>query len=391
MKYNFDLVVNRANADSAKWGKLEELYGQADLVSMWVADMDFQSPEPVLKALKNRADHGIYGYTMVSESYRKAVCNWMEKRHHWQIEEDWICHSPGIVPALSFIVRTFTEPNDKIIIQPPVYAHFHEIVETSGRCVVQNPLVFDGERYTIDFDDLREKAKKGAKMLILCSPHNPVGRVWTKEELTTLGEICLENGILVVSDEIHSDLVYRAYVHTPFASISEDFRENSIMCTSPSKTFNLAGLQTSNVIISNPKMREQFVQTMQRFGLSLGNAFGQVATEVAYNEGSEWLEQLLDYVALNLDFMTEYIAANIPRIHVIQPEGTYLAWLNCRDLGMAPLELAEFMCKSGVALDHGTKFGYGGDGFERINIACPRSILEHGLNLIDQGVRGLRF
>jgi cysteine-S-conjugate beta-lyase len=390
LKYDFDRLIDRANTASAKWGRLEELYGRSDLVSMWVADMDFQSPEPVLKALRQRADHGIYGYTMATtESYLNAVCNWMKGRHHWHIEKDWICHSPGIVSALGFIVQTFSEPGDKVIIQPPVYAHFRDIVESSGRCAVQNPLAFDGERYTMDFDDLQKKAKMGAKLLILCSPHNPVGRVWTKEELTTLGEICIENGILVVSDEIHFDLVYKEYVHTPFASISQDFAQNSITCTSPSKTFNLAGLQTSNVIIKDVKIREQFADTMHRFGLSLGNAFGQVAVEAAYNGGSEWLDQLLDYVASNLDFMTDYLLSKIPRIRVVKPEGTYLAWLDCRDLGMSPVDLAKFMCACGVALDDGTMFGYGGDGFERMNIACPRSLLEQGLHLIEQGVQGI--
>jgi cysteine-S-conjugate beta-lyase len=391
MNYDFDCVIDRENTASAKLGKLTELYGRSDLVPMWVADMDFRSPEPVLEALRKRADHGIYGYTMATKSYLEAVCNWMEKRHHWHIEQDWICHSPGIVSALGFIVQTFTRPNDKIIIQPPVYAHFGEVVETNGRQIVENPLSFDGERYTMNLDDLREKARKGAKMLILCSPHNPVGRVWTEQELTTLGEICLENGILVVSDEIHSDLVYQDYVHTPFASISQGFAQNSITCTSPSKTFNLAGLQTSSVIIKDSQIRAQFVQTMERFGLALGNAFGQVAAEVAYNEGIEWLEQLLDYVAGNLRFMTDFITTKIPRIHVVKPEGTYLVWLDCRDLGMTPGELTEFLCACGVALDNGTKYGYGGAGFMRINIACPRSVLQQGLSLIEQGVGRLHF
>ncbi|WP_026676281.1 MalY/PatB family protein [Fictibacillus gelatini] len=392
MKYDFDTAIDRMKTASVKWDDAENLFGEKDILPMWVADMDFKAPAPVIEALKDRAEHGIFGYTMRPESYYDAVAGWMERRHSWTIEKEWICHSPGVVPALSFIVEAFTQPDDKIVIQTPVYYPFTKVVEQNGRKLVHNPLKFEDGRYVMDYEDLKIKVSDpDVKMLILCSPHNPVGRVWTKEELIELGQICIENNVLVVADEIHFDLVYKAYQHTPFASISEEFANHSIICTAPSKTFNLAGLQISNIIIPNKKLRLTFSKTVENHFIGLSNTFGVTATEAAYRHGDEWLDQLMDYLQKNLEFMTEYIESHMSEIKVIKPEGTYLVWLDCRALGMGAKELERFMQKEAkVAFDEGYIFGKEGEGFTRVNIACPRSLLEEALKRIEKAIKTIR-
>lgn len=389
MKYDFDKEIHRVDTASIKWDEVENLFGEKDILPMWVADMDFRSPEPVLEALKKRAEHGIFGYTTRTNSYYEAVVNWMKRRHHWDVKKEWVCHSPGVVPALSLIVQTFTKPGDKIIIQPPVYYPFKSVVEKNNRSIVFNPLKFKNGQYVMDYEDLVNKIDPATKMMILCSPHNPVGRVWTKQELIQLGEICLQHDILIVSDEIHFDLILKGNVHTPFAAISEAFAQHSIICTAPSKTFNLAGLQTSNIIIANEGLRKKFKNTVDTLSLGLTSTFGLVATESAYRYGDEWLEQLLDYLQQNLDFLTDYIETNIKELKVIRPEGTYLVWIDCRELGLNAKELEHLIQKEAkVALDEGYIFGESGKGFTRMNIACPRSILEEGLKRIDKAVKG---
>ncbi|MCH1625615.1 MalY/PatB family protein [Fredinandcohnia quinoae] len=390
MKYNFDQSINRLNTGSVKWDEVGNVFGDKDVLPMWVADMDFKSPQPVIDALQKRVEHGIYGYTSRTESYYEATIDWMNKRHKWAIEKDWICFSPGIVPALSLIVQSYTKPGDKIIIQPPVYYPFTSVVENNGREVVHNPLQLKDNNYVMDFDDLKQKIDPAVKMIIISSPHNPVGRVWTKDELITLGEICLEHNILVVSDEIHFDLVYKDRKHTPFAAISEEFAQNSIICTAPSKTFNLAGLQISNVIIPNKELREPFTKAIESNFISMTGTFGVVALESAYRYGEEWLDQLIDYLQGNLDFLKSYFESNIPEIKVIQPESTYLVWLDCRELGLNEKELEQFMLKEAkVAFNAGYTFGIGGEGFMRVNIACPRAILEEGLKRIQAAIKKL--
>ncbi|MFC7394703.1 MalY/PatB family protein [Scopulibacillus cellulosilyticus] len=387
MRYDFNKEIDRFNTSSVKWDDTENLFGDKDILPMWVADMDFLTPQPVIDAVQKRAEHGIYGYTIRPESYYDAVIEWMKERHNWQIKKDWICHSPGVVTGLSLIVHAFTQPGDKIVIQPPVYYPFTNVIKNNGREVVHNPLKFEDGRYTMDFDDLKKKLDSDAKLLIISSPHNPVGRVWTKEELTELGNICLEHNVMVVSDEIHFDLIYKGYTHTPFASISEAFAQNSITCTAPSKTFNLAGLQTSNIIIPNENHRKAFQQTVAALSVGGANPFGIVACEAAYRFGGEWLDQCISYLNQNLDFLTEYIDQHINKIKVIQPEGTYLVWLDCRELGLNAKKLEELMQKQGkVAFDEGYIFGPGGEGFTRINIACPRSILKEGLKRVENAV-----
>ncbi|MED4584265.1 MalY/PatB family protein [Brevibacillus choshinensis] len=391
MHYDFDKVINRFHTASIKWDESENLFGEKDLLPMWVADMDFPAPAPVIEALKERVEHGIFGYTARPESYYEAVIGWMKRRHQWSVQKEWIIHCPGVVPALSYIVQCFTQPGDKVVIQPPVYHPFTNVVASNGRQVVHNPLKLENGRYTMDFDDLRKKLDPDVKLLILCNPHNPGGTVWTKEELTELGNICIEHNVMIVSDEIHGDLVLKGHTHTPFAAISEEFAQNTIVCTAPSKTFNLAGLQASNIIIPNDKWREVFSATMNILSLKLTNTFGVVATESAYRFGDEWLDQLLDYLQQNLDFLTEYVEKNIKNIKVMKPEATYLVWLDCSELGMDTDSLQQFILKQAkVAVNQGYTFGSGGEGFIRMNIACPRSVLEEGLSRIEKAVNSCK-
>jgi len=392
MKYNFDKKTERYNTGSVKWDLVDELFGGEDLLPMWVADMDFKSPEPVIKALRDRASQGIFGYTACMHSYYETTIEWIKKRHAFQIEKEWIVFCPGIVPAINMLIQTFTSPGDKVILQLPVYYPFMNAVKNNGRIIKNNPLLFEKGRYKMDFDDLREKAGDPlSKLIVLCSPHNPVGRVWTKDELAQLGEICIENSVLVISDEIHSDLILKGYKHTPFASISNEFLKHSITCISPSKTFNLAGLQTSNVIIPDPGKRNDFSRTLDANGIHNPNVFGALALETAYRHGEDWLNQLLEYLHDNLNYLKNFIHEKIPKIKVIEPEATYLLWLDFRELGLSGDELKKFMLgKAKVALDDGYIFGRAeGDGFERINIACPRATLEKGLRRIENAVKNL--
>lgn len=393
MKYDFDREINRKGTNSVKWEFIKQgnklLYrkepdgssASTRLLPMWVADMDFPCPEPVVEALVARAQHRIFGYTSPTDSYQRAIVNWMKKRHGWEIEPEWICTAPGVVPALYMLVQTFIIPGDKVLIQTPVYYPFNKAVENGDGVLVTNSLLYEDGRYSMDFADLEQKTKDPqVKMVILCSPHNPVGRVWTRDELLRFGEICIKNNVLVVSDEIHGDLILEGYVFTPFADISEEFAQNSITCTAPSKTFNLAGLKTSNIIISNEQLRSRFKKTLERTGLSGVGAFGVIALEAAYNHGEEWLAQVLDYVMGNLQYLQEYIAEHLPQISVVPLEGTYLVWLDCRSLGLSEQELERVMLKEAkVYLDEGYIFGIEGQGFERINIACSRSVLVEAL------------
>jgi len=393
MKYNFDEVIDRTNYHSVKWDELKTKFGDIpkDVLPMWIADMEFRSPQPVIEAIKKANEHGIYGYTSRPDSYYQAIIDWMERRHNWKVKKDWLAFSPGVVPALSFIIRAFCQPGDKVVVQPQVYYPFFRVIENNGCHVVNNPLKLSNKKYFIDWEDLERKVDDPrAKLLILCSPHNPVGRVWQKEELIILGEICLKHHIIVVSDEIHADILFKGYRHIPFASISPAFAHNSITCTAPSKTFNLAGLQTSTIIIPNKKYYKIYNNILDSLALDENNVFGLVALEAAYRDGEEWLEQLLSYLNENLEFLMKYFKERIPKIKVIKPEGTYLVWLDCRQLGLSDKDLNNFMIKKArVALDDGYWFGAEGKGFMRINIACPRSFLEEGLKRIERAVKSL--
>jgi len=391
MKYDFDAVIPRHGTDSLKWDALGRLFDDKDLLPLWVADMDFAAPPPVVDALNKRAGHGVFGYTVCLPRYYDAVIRWMERRHGWAVDPRWIVFSPGVVPALNLLVECLTEPGDGVIVQQPVYYPFMAAARDHGRRLLNNPLVLDGGRYRMDFDGLARLAKgQGARLMILCSPHNPVGRVWGREELRRLGDICLSGGITVIADEIHHDLVYPGLNHLPFASLSAEFLENAVTCTAPSKTFNLAGLQASNIIIADKKKRRAFRAALDKYGLSLPGSFAVTAVEAAYLHGGQWLDALMEYLAGNLAFLNGFIALELPEIKVIQPEATYLVWLDCRALGMDRDGLRGFMRqKARLALDDGFIFGSPeGDGFQRINIACPRAVLAESLGRMAKAVRG---
>ncbi len=396
MKYNFDEEIDRRGTQSIKWEFMERedqpghwdhtdrSFGDGRVLPLWVADMDFRCPEPVVRALVERAQNGVFGYSSPTPEFFRSIVRWLKRRHEWEIQPEWICLTPGVVLGLNMLVRTFVAPGERVLIQPPVYHPFRYAIEKADAEVVTNPLVLADGRYCMDLDDLERKARDPrVKMLILCSPHNPVGRVWTADELTRLGEICLRNDVLVVSDEIHGDLVYRGHRFTPFAKISPELTQRSVICTAPSKTFNLAGLQTSCIIIPNESVRSRFAQTLDRHGLHLLNTFGLVALQAAYDQGEEWLEQVLVYMESNLDYLEEYVRQHLSQISVIRPEGTYLAWLDCRRLGLDEAALKKLMLKDArVYLDDGVIFGEEGAGFQRINIACPRSVLAEALERI---------
>jgi cystathionine beta-lyase len=393
MIYDFDREIDRSETNSVKWCKhfLKEHFESDEVLPLWVADMDFQCPQPVIDAVKKRAAEEIYGYAWHRiPSYLDAVANWMSRRHNWEINEDWIVFSPGIVPAIHMLIQTFSNIGEKVIIQPPVYSPFFKAIENNGRQVLTNELLYENNKYSIDFEDFEEKAKDPlTKMLILCSPHNPVGRVWTKKELKRLGDICLEHEILIVSDEIHHDLILSGHNHTLFSIISKELELNTFVCTAPSKTFNIAGLQTSNIIIPDKKKRDAFTNTISnRNGVELPNVFGIVALIAGYNHGEEWLNQVMEYIEENFKFLKGFVNENLPNVEFIEPEGTYLAWLNFRKMEMDDKELNDFMLKEAkVALYRGNIFGSGGEGFQRINVACPRSILEECMKKIVKAMK----
>ncbi len=383
MKYNFDEEIGRIGTNSIKWDFTDKFLGVKNILPMWVADMDFKAPEPVISAIKRRARHGIYGYTGRSDSYYDAIINWVKIRHNWEISRRWLTDSPGIVAGLALSILTFTKPGDKIVIQPPVYTPFFDIVRENGRQLVLNNLKLENGRYKMDFDDLKNKIDSGTKMLILCSPHNPVGRVWTEEELFTLGDICDKNDIVILSDEIHSDIVYSGHKHIPIASISPDMAARTITFIAPSKTFNIAGLLNSAVIIPNEKLYNDYVNKMHAMGLHLGNLFGIEATEACYRHGEGWLEELIIYLEDNLSYLIDYFNKNIKNVKIIIPEGTYLVWLDFRATGYSADKVNKLLReKARIGLNDGRVFGPGGEGFERINIGCPRSMLKEGLERI---------
>ncbi|RKD24977.1 cystathionine beta-lyase [Ammoniphilus oxalaticus] len=387
MSYNFDQIIDRHNTFSNKWDQTEKLFGDKDALPMWIADMDFPAPPEVIQALRERIDHGIYGYTLKPDSYFQALIDWVERRQGWTIQKEWITSSPGIVTALSILVSTLTEPGDKVLIQTPVYPPFFQVVKRNKRELVTNELQLENGRYTIDFAQLEQQFKAGVKMMLLCSPHNPVGRVWTKAELERLGALCVQYGVIVVSDEIHADLLFSGHVHQPFAPLSEALLQQTVTCYAPSKTFNVAGLKSSFVIIANDALRAKYDEMLYNLNLESESFFGVSAVEAAFRHGESWLISLMEYVEENLQLLLDTFAKRIPQIEVIQPEGTYLVWLDCRKLGLDSSELHAFMCKKAkVGLNQGTAFGTDGAGFLRMNIACPRSILVDGLDRIERAV-----
>ena len=390
MVYDFDTEIDRMPTSSAKWSLMKLITGYEDLYPLWVADMDFACPPEVVEALKKRVAHPIYGYTVPTEGYHNGLINWMEKRNGWSgIQKDWVLFTPGVVAGFSFAIQAYSQPGDKVIIQPPVYYPFKNQILSNGRQVVVNPLKIVDGNYRMDFEDFEKKIDDKTKMIILCSPHNPIGRVWKRDELVRLAEICEEKDILIISDEIHSDLILGDIKHTPIAIVSEEAMQRTVTLVAVSKTFNLAGMSTANAIIPNKKLRDAFKAVIGK-NSTHNNVFGIIAQDAAYNHGEPWLEELLEYLRGNLKYLKEFLAEKIPGLVVYPLEGTYLAWVDCTSLAMDDEKLNEFMLKKAkLWLDKGTLFGIGGSKFMRINLACPRSILKRALESLEKAVNEL--
>ncbi|MCM3626074.1 pyridoxal phosphate-dependent aminotransferase [Paenibacillus glycanilyticus] len=386
MKHDFDEVVDRKNSNSFKWDTTPHI---EDVIPMWVADMDFKAADPIIRALEKRLRHGVFGYAHLPDAYYDAESNWWQKRHHCRIEKEWIVFSPGVIAALAAILQAFTEPGDHVLIQSPVYNSFYSTITNNGRKIMENELINDGLSYEIDFDDFEAKASdKRVKLFILCNPHNPVGKVWKKEELERLSEICLKHEVIVVADEIHRDLVFDGPPYVPFASIDST---NSITCTSPSKTFNLAGLKMANMITANEAYKKKIKQALLANGVPDPNVFGVEALIAAYNEGEEWLDQLLVYLKENRDYFVSFLRERFPGLKVIVPDSTYLMWVDCRSAGTGSEELSRRLLEeAGVRVNEGIIYGNAGEGFIRFNIGCTRAVLADGLGRFEQAIAAMK-
>jgi cystathionine beta-lyase len=387
---DFDRITDRKGTGSLKWDYVERKLGAQDVIPMWVADMDFPAPPAVVDALVKRAAHGVYGYPMISRTLREAAVGWLRARFGWSVERESLLAAHGVVPSLSLCVRALTRPGDAIVVQTPVYFPFYGAVELNGRRLVRNPLVFRDGRYGMDFDDLARKTGRETRMLILCSPHNPVGRVWTRSELEGLGALARERDLIVVSDEIHGEIHYRGHPHIPTASVSEDLARRTVTLLAPSKAFNIAGLSTSLIIAGEASLREKVRSELRSSGLETGNLFGLIALETAYTRSGPWLDELLAYLEGNVDFIEGFVAERLPALKFMRPEGTFLALLDCRGLGLAPEALHEFFWKrAGVYFSPGEIFGDELRGFERINFGCPRPLLREALERIERAAHAL--
>ncbi len=390
MSFNFNKIIDRTNNFSAKWSEMNKNFGSNDLLPMWVADMDFLTAPCIMEALKDRLEQGIFGYTTRPSSYNESIVNWLDNRFSWKIKKEWLMFSPAVITSISLLIQNLTQKNDKIMIQEPVYSPFHNIVELNERDLVISPLIkLDDGSYIMDYEDIEAKIKD-VKIFILCNPHNPVGRVWTREELTRLGQICLKHNVIVISDEIHSDIILKNHKHIPFASISKEFCKNTITCMAPTKTFNLAGLQSSFLVMSNPYYYEVMDRAFSTLDIKRNNAFSLVATEAAYNYGEDWLDELIKYIEDNVDFAIEYIKTHMPKLKVKKPEGTYLLWVDFNSLNVDEKDLKDALINKGkVALNSGSSFGIGGDGYYRINLACPRAMVLEALKRIEFAINSL--
>ncbi len=387
LKYDFNQVLDRKDSNSIKWnmGKME--YGTDDILPMWVADMDFKVADEILNALREPTDHGIIGYDLLPDSFFNSIINWIYNKYKWNVEKEWISFIPGIVPGISVATNAFTKEDDEILIQPPVYHPFYRVAENNGRKIVENPLKLNNEKYDMDFQDMKDKITERTKLAVLCSPHNPVGRVWTRDDLEEFGNTCIDKGLIIVSDEIHCDLTFKGHEHIPTAAISEDLAMNTITLMAPSKSFNIPGLFASVAIIPNKDIRNKFNKKLEQLELTHANTFSVAGFTAAYNHGGQWLEQALKYMEENADYAVEFINENIKGVKTYKPEGTYLLWLDFNELAKTPEELNNLLIEKGkVMLNNGEMFGHGGQGFFRLNIGCPRKTLEDGLKRIKQAV-----
>ncbi|MDR2140950.1 MAG: pyridoxal phosphate-dependent aminotransferase [Deltaproteobacteria bacterium] len=389
LRYNFDEIIDRRGTNSLKFDFARERGLPEGLLPMWVADMDFRAPQPVLDRLVEVARHGIFGYTEAKDDYYQAVADWLRRRHGYETKPQWLKKAPGVVYALAMAIRALTKPGEGVLIQSPVYYPFTGCTLENERTLVVNQLILKDGHYEIDFEDFERKlVEKQPRLFLLCSPHNPVGRVWTREELLTMGQLCLKHNCLVFSDEIHFDFVFPGYQHLVFGSLDPALADIALIATAPSKTFNLAGLQNANLFIKNPDLKNALSQEIRRSGFSQLGTLGLAAGQSAYEAGEEWLEQLLVYLKGNLDLTREYFRAKLAPLTLIEPEGTYLLWFDCRGLGLSPREINQLIInKAGLWLDDGAMFGPGGEGFQRINIACPRKTLEEALDRLERAIR----
>ena len=389
--WNFDEPAKREGTNCIKYDLREETFGVKDIIPMWVADMDFNAPDFIVDALQKRLDHNIYGYSVRPPEYFLSTIDWLQRRHHWNVNKEWISFCPGVVPALNFCTLAFTEPGDNIIVQPPVYFPFFSAVESHGRNLIFNNLKESDNKWTMDYDSLMSGIDRKTRMIFISNPHNPVGRAWNPDELKKLADICLSNNILILSDEIHCDLALPGFIHTPVATLSEEIANITITCIAPSKTFNLAGLSTSSVIISNPVLRKSFNRVVENLHVGNGNIFGTTASIAAYSNGHQWLDSLLDYIDHNIDFVVDYCSKMIPEIVPVQPEATYMIWLDCRKFGMTGKELHNFFVnRAGVGMNEGSTFGPGGEGFMRMNVATTHQTVMKAMEQIERAVAGLR-
>ena len=387
MKYNFDEVIERRGTDSVKWDAVERRWGRNDLIPMWVADMDFRTAPFVIDALKKRLEHEVLGYTFACKEWAESIINWLKERHGWEIREEMLTFTPGIVRGLAFAIHCFTEKGDKVMVMPPVYHPFFLVTQKNEREVVFSPLILKDGQYHIDFNRFR-KDVQGCKLLILSNPHNPGGRVWTVEELRRIADICKESGTMVVSDEIHADLTLPPYKHHPFATVSEAAAQNSLTFMAPSKAFNMPGLGSSYAIAVNEDIRRRFREFMEAGEFCEGHLFAYIGAAAAYTHGEEWLEQVLGYVQANIDFTENYLKEHVPGIGMIRPQASYLVFLDCRALGLPQEKLARlFAEKAHLALNDGTMFGKPGEGFMRLNVGCPRSVLQKALEQLSAAVK----
>lgn len=384
MKYNFDEIIPRRGTNSVKW----DAEPDADVLPMWVADMDFRAAAPIQEALEKRVAHGIFGYTKVPQDYYDAVIHWFRQRHNWTIESEWILYTTGVVPALSAVIKGLTVSGDGVLIQTPVYNCFFSSIRNNGCEIVENPLIYRDGAYRIDFDDLaRKAANPRVKLLILCNPHNPGGRVWTREELLRLGDICLQHHLTVIADEIHGELVFPEHTYLPFASLSAELSMHTVTCTSCTKAFNVAGLQIANIISANAELREKVRRALNQNEVCDVNPFGVEAMIAACRHGAEWLEQLKSYLWDNLRYLQAWFEEYLPQFPVMTPEGTYLVWVDCSVLQRSSQEIAKLLQEKGkVRINEGSMYGQAGEGFIRINIACPRQTLMEGLSRLRQAL-----
>jgi len=382
MNYNFDEQIGREGTNCIKYDFRKNVFGREEVLPLWVADMDFKTPDFIVDALRKRLDHEVLGYTFRPDSYFESIMNWLKKRHEWTIKREWISFSPGVVAGLTLAIETFSNPGDEVILQPPVYSPFFDSIKSTGRQLVENPLRLVNGRYTFDLEDLRNKITEKTRILLLSNPQNPGGMVWTKEELIALAGICLEYHVLIISDEIHSDLVYAGHKHIPLATLSEQIAQNCIVCMAPSKTFNVAGLTTSFLVIPNKRLFVRYERTLEVPHLHMGNLFGHVSLEAAYNHGADWLEQLIGYLYGNYCFLESFLKKNLPGVVPMKPEATYLVWLDFSAFGLSDDELNKKIVDAGVGLNRGIQFGRQGSGYMRMNIGCTRFMLGQALEKI---------